>query len=136
QLLLQFRLTGQDDLQQFAPGRLRVQDHSNLIESLWRQRLGLIQNQHGQIVSSLPLQKPMVQGLAKVALALGRTRHPEIGEDQSQQSDWFHTGVEDESRRAPTLAQPMDYLVQSTGLAGPSFPGEHQKALARLDAEH
>jgi hypothetical protein len=84
----------------------------------------------------MPLQKPLVQFPYKFALGLGLTRQSEIREDQSQQSDWFHTRLEDESGRAPTLSQPIEYLVQNTGLAGTSFPSEHQKASAGLDAEH
>jgi hypothetical protein len=82
----------------------------------------------------MALKKPSVQSFDKVALGLGLTRHAELAQDESKEPDRFQMSVEDESTRAIAPTKPVEDLVQKTSLAGASFAGKNQKALAGLNA--
>src|SRR5580704_6059079 len=82
----------------------------------------------------MALEKPGVQSRNKVALGLGVTGNAEITHDKSQEPDWLQVSVEDVSSRAFAAVQPVEEIVQKTGLTGASLAGEDKNALASLNA--
>ena len=68
QLLLQFRLAGQNDLEQFLCGRLQIRQKADLLEHLERQVLRFVHHEHGRFPRAVALQQPLVEPQQDLAL--------------------------------------------------------------------
>ncbi len=94
QLLFQLRLARKNDLQEFAPRRLEIEQQANFIESSQRETLCFIEDKHRQILGGMTLKKPAVQSFDKFAFGTGLTRYTEIAQDKPQKPDRFQMSME------------------------------------------
>src|SRR5271154_3908919 len=134
QFLIQFRLAREDNLQEFAARSFEIEQQTKFIETLYRKGVGLVEDENRQIHGGVALEKPGMQSGNEVAPGLGVARNAEIAQDKSQKPDRFEVRVEDVSSRTFAAVQPLEGVVQKTGLAGAGLAGKNENALAGLDA--
>ncbi len=134
QLLIEFWLARKDNLQEFAARSFEIEQQTKFIETLYRKGMGLIKDENRQIHGGIALEKPGMQSRNEVAPGLGVARNAEIAQDKSQKPDRFEVGVEDVSSRTFAAVQPVEEIVQKTGLTGASLASKNENSLTSLNA--
>src|SRR5271165_2797463 len=134
ELLVQFRLSGEHDLQELLPGRLQIGQQPYLFQQFPRQVVRFIHHQQGSQFLPVPRQEERVQRQQDFILRLARYRQSKIPRDIAEKLQRRQAGIEDQREGNVALLQQPKQGTQHQGLAGTDFPAQDHESLVRRHA--
>src|SRR5260370_25592530 len=130
----EFRLSHQNDLQEFFGKGLEVGKHADLFEHLVGKVLGLVNDQDGGLAGTIAVEQPTVEALQELALGQAIAGKAEIGHHVVEELRHVQPRVEDEGGGDLLQPEPFHQLVDRGSFAGSHLTGEQHEALAALYA--
>src|ERR1017187_5402153 len=131
-LVLQFRLSRQNNLQQFTGRVFQVKQQAQLVQCLQRKSLCLVENQNRTIAHGILRNQPFMQNTDQITLPASTEFHAKIAKNKFKQFDSFQSRVEHIRRGNFSAPQRLQDGVNESGLARARFPGQYQESLPGL----
>src|SRR6516165_5958193 len=123
QLLIEFGLTRQQELQQFTLRILQIEQQAKLVQSSHGKRLRLVNHYHWRISLRLPHLQPPLERPQQITLAVRFDAQIEILRNELKYSRSIQTGVKNIRTRKFLLVQALQEVAHEHGFAGTGFSG-------------
>ena len=122
QLLFQFRLAGQHDLQKLFRGGFQVRQQPDFLEHFAGEILRFVHDQHGRFAGAITFQQPLVEPQQHLALLARFAGNFEFRHDEIEQLVHVQLRIEDVGGRHSLPVQPVEQPIEQRGLSGAHFP--------------
>src|SRR5258708_26202906 len=136
ELLFQFRLAGEHDLQKLFCGGFQIGQEADLLQHGIRQVLGFVDDQNDGFPIAIAFEKPVIELEKLLALGVRLAGNIEFGQDEIEELAGIHPGVEEESGARTAMVKPVEQAIDQGGLAGADFARKGNEAFTGLNSVH
>ena len=134
ELLVQFGLSHQQDLEQLFARRLEVGQETDLLEHFCRNMVRFVDHQHGGEFLLMARNHVVAQHQQKLALVLARHVEPEVAGNILQELDGREPAIEYVGVGNIALIQQLQQAADEQRFAGTDFSGHDHESLVTSDA--
>src|ERR1035441_8443869 len=134
QLSVQFLLSGQNDLQQFAAAILQIAEEPDLLQNIPFQVVGFVDDEDGGAPGAGAFQQHVIQGEQNLGLGEAVAAQVKIVSQEFEELFDGEAGVEEGSEGNLLGVEEIAQTLQHGGLAGADLAGKGDESLTALHA--